>query len=146
MKRRCLFPVTVCYLFWACLSFAGTKTYTVEGEITFNGTGNIFVSLVTEELFGKKYEGVREKILVVTENESGSGRIRFSFDGVDTGVYGIRCYQDENENGELDGGLFGPTEPWGMSFRHDRPTRWPTFENISFEVIEDVRDLTIVLK
>jgi hypothetical protein len=72
MKRRCLFPVTVCYLFWACLSFAGTKTYTVEGEITFNGTGNIFVSLVTEELFGKKYEGSEKKSLSLRKTNPGA--------------------------------------------------------------------------
>jgi uncharacterized protein (DUF2141 family) len=147
MKKRSLFLITVlCVLTSLPYLFADSKTYTVEGEIVFSGTGNIFVSLVTEEFFGQKYEGVRKQILIITQKESEMGQAPFSFCGVEEGTYGIRCYQDENGNGELDGGLFGPTEPWGMSFRHDRPSRWPKFENISFEVIEDVRDLTIALK
>ncbi len=147
MKQGIFFLMAAIF-FLGCVRFclADSDTYVVEGEIIFRGTGNIFVSLVTEELFGQKYEGVKKQILIVTEKESDSGRVRFSFSGVEGGIYGIRCYQDENGNGELDGGLFGPTEPWEMSFRGDRPSRWPKFENISFEVFEDVRDLAITLK
>ena len=147
MKRRCLYLMTAFFVLVSTrCSFADSKTFTVVGELVFNSTGNIFVSLVTEELFGQKYEGVQKQILIVTEKESDSGRVHFSFSGVEAGIYGIRCYQDENGNEELDGGLFGPIEPWGMSFRDDRPSRWPKYENISFEVHEDFHAVTIILK
>ena len=147
MKRRSLFIMTAFFvLVSARCSFADSKTFTVEGEVVFGSTGSIFVSLVTEELFGTKYEGVRKAVLAITAKESERGRVRFSFTRIETGIYGIRCYQDENGNGVLDGGLFGPTEPWGMSFRQERPSRWPTFDNIAFEVSEDACNITIILK
>jgi uncharacterized protein (DUF2141 family) len=44
------------------------------------------------------------------------GPIELVFDRVPHGLYAVRCYLDENENGKIDTGAFGiPTEPYGIS-------------------------------
>jgi uncharacterized protein (DUF2141 family) len=127
-------------------SHAQSELFTVEGEVLFSETGDIYITLVTEQLFGTPYEGARKSLITVGEEELKAGCVRFRFMGVDAGVYGIRCYQDVNGNGELDRGLFGPSEPWGMSWQQEKPSRWPKFENIAFEVKVDIRDIKILLQ
>ncbi len=62
------------------------------------------------------------------------------------GMYGIRCFLDKNGNGKLDSGLFGPTEPWGMSFKNGRPFGMPSFNDICFEVKTDKSNIFIEVK
>jgi len=35
----------------------------------------------------------------------------FVFNDVKAGIYGIRCFQDQNNDGKLNIGMFGPSEP-----------------------------------
>ena len=35
----------------------------------------------------------------------------FAFHNVPEGIYGIRCFQDNNNNGKLDKDFFSPSEP-----------------------------------
>ncbi len=50
------------------------------------------------------------------------------FENIPLGVYGISTYQDENDNGKLDTGLFGiPKEPYASSrgaFGYFGPPKW----------------------
>ena len=61
-------------------------------------------------------------------------KVSFKFEGIQKGTYGIRCFQDENGNGKLGKGMFGPKEPWGMSWQGDKPAKWPKFKHIAFNV------------
>jgi uncharacterized protein (DUF2141 family) len=65
-----------------------------------------------------------------------SKKIAYEFLSVLGGTYGIRCFQDLNGNGKLDKGLFGPSEPWALSWTVKKRFP-PRFNDISFDLHED---------
>ena len=94
---------------------------------------------------GQKALQESEKVLA-KEKEIAENKVRFSFQNVEKGTYGIRCFQDLNGDGKLNKGMFGPSEPWGMSWKEEKVLRWPGFDKISFEVNSDIKNLRIVLE
>ncbi len=118
---------------------AGPEIYTVSGEILYDGSAEVTVMLVDEDTFGVRQEGLQVRI-----PEPEGGRLIFVFTGIPPGRYGIRCFADENGNGELDGGAFGPKEPWGMSWQGEPKRGIPRFRDISFDVRSDI-SVTVVL-
>lgn len=69
-----------------------------------------------------------------------------TFTDVAPGTYAIQSYHDENGNGDIDMGFFGPKEPWGYS-TNPRPRMGPnTFDDAAFEVNADDVSLTIQLR
>lgn len=119
-----------------------TAAYVVQGEIFYHGSAVLLIYLVDEESFSRKGEGLQVLRLDI---EAGEGRVPFEFRDVPPGVYGIRCFADENGNGELDGGAFGPKEPWGMSWQGEARRGIPRFRDISFQVEADSA-LNIILR
>jgi len=111
--------------------------FTVYGECQVTGRGVLHVFLVDERCFALPMSC----ILAATTTLDGSGpktrRVAFAFP-VPQGTYGIRCFLDVNGNGALDRGLFGPIEPWGMSWRVGRLAGFPRFADICFVVAGDV--------
>lgn len=142
-----LLQLLLCGSFVICPSqvFAQLSKYTVEGKILFEGTGDIHIFLVTEERFKTPLEGLQELVLEIGPDEIRKKKAFFRLEGVEQGRYGIRCFQDVNGNGKLDKGLFGPSEPWGMSWQRKKPSGWPRFKGIAFEVNSNIRDIRIEL-
>jgi uncharacterized protein (DUF2141 family) len=68
----------------------------------------------------------------------------FSFT-VPAGEWALSAYEDNNENGTLDIGLFGPTEPSGF-WRAFHAWRKPTFKDVSSVITGDTSGLDIQLK
>ena len=125
--------------------FAQAEGFSIEGELLFNKTGDIYISLVNEEIFGTPLTGIQKYIIKIGPDEIERNRVAYKFENVAPGVYGIRCFQDVNGNGILDKGTFGPKEPWGMSWQGDKPARWPRFKHICFEVTANITNLKIDL-
>jgi uncharacterized protein (DUF2141 family) len=144
MKTRLL--VAVFCMFFPAFSAQGQGvTYTVSGKIIFDKKGDIYVYLVTEDDFNTPFTGIQSLVLTTTLQVSKKREVLFSFEQVEAGKYGIRCFQDVNGNGKLDRGLAGPKEPWGMSWQGDKPGKWPGFSHIEFDVKEDIHDVVIEL-
>ncbi|MCF8232347.1 MAG: DUF2141 domain-containing protein [Bacteroidales bacterium] len=96
----------------------------------------IHLFLLTEKTFKRPYTGIKEIKRAVT---GGDGeKVHFVIRGVEEGVYALRCYLDENNNGELDTFLMIPTEPWCLSWKEGQRKVPPRFKNISFEVKKDI--------
>ena len=125
---------------------ASQHTYEIEGLIAFPGDGTIYVYLVDEEAFEKPLTGIQTIVIDPDERQVTDKIARFRFDGVPAGTYGIRSFQDTNGDGKLNKGVFGPSEPWGMSWKASKPSRWPRFDQIAFDVSADVVNLLIELK
>ncbi len=152
MKNMLISCVLCCIVLFPVLLWAETEKeeFTVSGEISFPKTGDLYVELVTEEQYQHDDEDGPETpfalIIAVGEEEEKSKTVSFEFEGVPEGTYGIRVFQDVNGNGELDAGMFGPKEPWGM-YRPKRPKfRGPKFEEIAFEVKEDLTEIQFDIK
>lgn len=113
------------------LSYEGIsqETYRIFGEIhspTRNGI--IYIYLIDYECFNIPSYGIDTVVIDVN-----SDKANYTFTSVNKGVYGIRCFQDLNGNMKLDKGLFGPTEPWALTWKGKKRFP-PKFEDISFEL------------
>jgi uncharacterized protein (DUF2141 family) len=109
-------------------------------------TGKLYICLVTEEIFKTPMRCYRGLIITVNKDIIAMKRAPFAFTGIPAGRYGIRCFLDQNNNGKLDRGMLGPTEPWGMSWKEKRVFQWPRFSDISFDVQSDIGNLKIELE
>jgi uncharacterized protein (DUF2141 family) len=128
---------------------ACSPCYQVGGEIILKEIkkqGDLHVMLVTEESFNKALQGFRKLILKIGQGEIKEKKVPFMFPDIPPGRYGIRCFLDEDGNGKLNRGAFGPSEPWGMSWQGKKPLGWPKFKYIAFDVERDVKDIRIVVE
>jgi uncharacterized protein (DUF2141 family) len=81
----------------------------------------------------------------VEEVDFDAGRAtRYTF-LVPRGRWAISAYEDRNENGILDMGLFGPREPNGF-WRQFRGRHKPHFDEVAMPVDHDIADANIVLR
>ena len=126
----------------SCLTLNAQELFTISGSIAYKGEEPVYVYLVDEEIAKIPFTGIQT--LVLTPAESG-GTLPFSFISITAGTYGIRCFQDTNKNGELDRGMFGPKEPWGMSWQGEKPRKWPRWDDFSFELITNIGGIDIIL-
>ncbi|HEX4308820.1 MAG TPA: DUF2141 domain-containing protein [Acidobacteriaceae bacterium] len=63
---------------------------------------------------------------------------------VRAGRWALSAFEDENDNGKLDMGAFGPKEPSGF-WRPFHAWRKPRFDDVAAEVDRDVTDADIRL-
>jgi uncharacterized protein (DUF2141 family) len=128
---------------------ACSPCYQVGGEIILKEIkkqGDLHVMLVTEESFNKPLQGFRKIIIDIGEKEIREKKVSFKFTQIPRGTYGIRCFLDQDKNGKLNRGAFGPSEPWCMSWQGKKPLGWPKFKYIAFDVERDVTDTRIVVE
>jgi uncharacterized protein (DUF2141 family) len=75
---------------------------------------------------------------------SGQTAPRFQFT-LRPGRWTVSAYEDRNENGVLDMGLFGPKEPSGF-WRPFNGWHKPRFEEVASDVNHDILDANVALK
>jgi uncharacterized protein (DUF2141 family) len=68
----------------------------------------------------------------------------FAF-SVPAGEWAVSAFEDVNENGKLDLGLFGPKEPSGF-WRVFKAWRKPAFKDVSMSVTRDMPGVEVHLK
>ncbi len=139
-----------CLLLLPASTLAQKAGFTIEGEIEFTKTGNIFAKLVNKYQFttdGNKKKNPKRGIFIkIGEKELKAKKVSFIFEKVPKGTFGIEVFQDVNGNQKLDFGMFGAKEPWGM-YRSSRPGfRAPKFEEIAFEVKQNIKGIKIEVK
>jgi len=134
-----LFPLLV-----AVVEFQ-QQTNTVSGSCYVQDTGVLYIYLVDAETFKKPLTGLQKIVQKIILDGNHTKKISFTFNGVNTGVYGVRCFIDKDGNGKLNRGFLGPSEPWGMSSR-ERPKGIPSFSDICFKVDKSVENIIIQVK
>jgi uncharacterized protein (DUF2141 family) len=117
------------------------EQYSISGSVLVKKAGILYIYLVDEEQFSIPLTGIRE--IRKSLKEKREQKISFSFSGIPEGDYGIRVYVDANGNGKLDRGLFGPSEPWGMSWQGEPKKGIPQFEDIVFHVECNIENILI---
>lgn len=130
-------------LFIAVMLPAENSGFSVSGKINISLQKSVYIYLVDEESLKIPFTGFMELKIMPEKEDLHKGFIFFEFNNVPAGIYGIRIFQDKNENGKLDKGLFGPTEPWGLSWNDDKYFGWPKFNDYCFAVSADKKDLVI---
>jgi uncharacterized protein (DUF2141 family) len=64
-----------------------------------------------------------------------SGNATFQFSGLAARSYAVVVFHDKNDNGIIDHGMFGPSEPLGFSggYKLSMLSGLPTFDKLKFE-------------
>lgn len=116
----------------------------ISGQIHINQPGIIFIYLVDEQSSQIPLSG---SLLTIepSKDDVDAGFVSFLFSNLEQGTYGIRCFQDLNDNGKLDKGLFGPSEPWGFSWNKQTHNIRPIFLDYCYRVDGDVINIEIYL-
>jgi len=87
---------------------AQDRIFTIELEITAlrNDEGKVAIQLLNES----------EAVVKELYAEISGGKCKVTFGSLSPGHYALQYYHDENNNGEMDTGLFGiPKEGYGFS-------------------------------
>lgn len=119
---------------------AQKDSYEISGNIYLpdnyepSSEDEIHLFLLTEETFKRPYTGIKTIKRAVTNGE----KVHFVINNVTVGTYALRCFLDENNNGELDTFLIIPKEPWCLSWKEGRRKVPPRFIDVSFEVKDDI--------
>ena len=109
----------------------------LSGEISgMSGAHTIRVALWNEL-------GFLQKPIQEVRFKAGSSP-RFTFE-VPRGRWAVSAYEDRNENGVLDMGLFGPKEPYGF-WRSIQGRHKPHFDDVAMLVDRDTTDANIALR
>ena len=111
------------------LLIAFVAAASVSGRVSgFTGTHTVWVALWSPSGFlDKPAQGLRFDAGV-------EPAFRFEVDG---GRWALSAYEDVNENGVCDQGMFGPKEPTGFSVPFHK-WRKPVFEDVAFAAQGDV--------
>ena len=112
-------------------------SFSIVINVSTRHEGELHLFLVDAETFKKKNSGIKNISKHISKNDSTSTLLQFHFENVPGGEYGIRCYIDKNMNGTLDMGMFGPKEPYGISWNGKKVNGPPKFKDISFELKGD---------
>ncbi len=107
---------------------AGAVTLEIVVANVRNNNGHVRVAVCAREDFLK--ESCRYN--AEAPSRAGETTVRVA---VPPGTWAVQAYQDENDNGKIDRGLFGrPTE--GVGFSRDAPFRFgpPTYEDAAFQL------------
>lgn len=124
----------------AHLSIAQNRLEVVVKNVK-EAKGNVRVGIFKDEKTFLK-EAVIGKVVKAT-----TGEVTVVFDNVPAGTYAVSVIHDENENGELDSGMFGiPKE--GFGFGNDAMGTFgpPSFQKASIIIGEEPKIISIGLK
>ena len=113
------------------------RTVTISGEVHgASHTHTVYVALWAERGF------LAQPIQEIRIEPGHDARFRFA---VAPGRWAISAYEDRNENGLLDMGLFGPKEPSGF-WRPFRGKHKPHFDEVVVAVDRDCADVVVALR
>ena len=129
------------------ISASAGAEHVVAGTITgIEEDGELFVAIFDErgwEAAPDFQEGFVEGRSYRVESERS---VEFRIEDVPAGTYAVRAFLDENGNEELDMGMLGPKEPWGVYKASGRIIGPPRFGSLAFEVSSDVENANFTLR
>jgi uncharacterized protein (DUF2141 family) len=116
---------------------APSQSITISGKVSgASGRHSVYIALWDESGFLQKPV---QQVLIKPGTEPA-----FQF-RVPAGAWSISAYEDTNENGKLDMGIFGPKEPSGF-YRPFHQWHKPRFNEVSFRADRDTPGIDIALR
>ncbi len=155
MKKTIMLLGMICVLSTASL-LSAQERFTVSGVIAFPKTGKLVITLMTEAEYQRHEQEDRDQqqpnmpqltqTIEIDKEHAAQKSAAFTFKDVPAGAYAIFCYQDVNNNGKLDEGMFGPKEPHGTYLAEKGGFGPPKFDEIKFDIKQDTTDIAMTLK
>lgn len=138
--KRILNSMIVAALAAGVAGQAAAADLTVRVEGVEDNSGTFHVAVFDADGWVDN-EAVAGSIVAVEEGAE------LTFTGLAPGIYGIKLYQDVDENGELNLGMWGiPSEPYGFSNDVSARMGPPKFKRARFELTEAGAVQTITLQ
>lgn len=143
MKKQIIYILVIFTIFKQ--QVATQELFDISGRINLKKSGNLTIKLETnseniDDYFSQSYE------IEISNEDVELGYIEFYLADIPGDTYSIIVLQDVNGNGIFDIGKFGPSEPWG-NYRWARPSfRGATFEEMAFELNDDLRNIVISIR
>jgi uncharacterized protein (DUF2141 family) len=138
LSPEIIIAIAACLVLFTMLArAAASSTIDLSGKV-IGGSGKhtIYVALwVAQSFLVRPIQQIR------IEPTSGPD---FHF-RIPVGRWALRAFEDENENGVLDMGHFGPKEPSGF-WRPFRVWRKPHFDDVATQVDHDTTDADVKLR
>lgn len=123
MKKLCLgLLLGLSSFLWAQKADIQVKIKGVETD-----KGKVLIALFNDDKEFPKGE-VYRKVEVIAQKNG----LTYTFKGVDKGIYAVAVLHDENNNGKMDIGMFGPKEAYGFSNNARGILSPPSFDKASF--------------
>ena len=134
------------FIFFNSLSFLfPSNSLTIKGKISnITGEFDVYIALFNQE---KNWLNPKNSVkkMIVKSNQIKNKKVFFQFTQLKPGFYAISTFEDVDSNGQLNEGLFGPTEPFGF-FKNYEPTFGaPEFKDCSFEIKKKITKIQIPL-
>jgi uncharacterized protein (DUF2141 family) len=143
--------ISIVFLFAVSAVSYSQEKFSVSGEVKFpKNKGVIILMLNTQEEFEDREPPPTERKLMIKPDtqELKAKRVSFKFVDVPKSSYAIRCFQDLNENGEMDymeaSSIRHPTEPYGFS--GPNIPMGIVWSDAKFEVDKDISGIEIELR
>lgn len=146
MKKMIIIVFAIFFLFMTLV--AEVPLYSVKGKIHYQKQGVIYLFLLNEELYQAKNnrQTPYQLSIVIGPEQLKDKSVSFEIPNVPRGRYCLVCYQDINDNKQLDKGLFCPTEPWCIYNKPQGAMGRPQFKDIAFYVVKDISAIEIELQ
>lgn len=140
-----LFCVVVVLIPGLCYSKdSNDSTFTVKGTISnYKPNAAIYFAMYASQKEFKERKFYRK--LWYKKDNLPQDTIHFQFTGIIKGYYIIVGYQDIDGNGDINMGLFGPTEPY-RAYLPNYGIFGPKFSKCKFLVDRDIDTVSIVFK
>lgn len=120
---------------------AASTGYNVAGTISgVDEEGTLYVAIFDRRAWNDTPDFEQGYVQGRSYPVDAGGTVSYRFEDVPAGVYAIRAFLDQNGNEDLDMGMLGPREPWGVYEASGRILGPPRFDNLAFEVESDVAD------
>lgn len=139
MSQRCRRAGLILLWIGLCAGSTGNAdvaTFRLSGTVT-GGSGKHAIHVALWDAAGFLVKPVREITIAPGEARD------FHFE-VPAGRWALSAYEDENGNGKLDMGLFGPKEPSGF-WRPFHGWHKPRFDEVATEIDQDTTGAEIRL-
>lgn len=134
--------ILVLFAFTVYAQDAEPETYNLRVEFTGinNDTGVIMAALVNSQ---DNYDN--NEMFIGKAGIISNGSSEILFENIPAGMYAVKAYHDENENGELDTNFLGiPSEDYGFSNDARGSFGPPSWEDASF-MLESNKEIKINL-
>lgn len=125
------------------LETEGEKT-TIAVTVLCASSGTLRVDLVDEATFVDPSRPLKRAERAIGEAELPCS-VTVVFSGLAAGRYALRAFIDQNGDERLNGGIFGPTESWALSWAAGPKRGIPRFEDIAFAAGPGVKEVSLRL-
>ncbi len=140
-KMRKILTVLVILIGTVAQIFGDEADFTLGGTVVVQSHGDLVFGVYDKDGY-EQMKPVKRICIKYDGSDAEKRSVPFLLQNIKPGQYVIACFQDENGNGKLDIGLFGPKEPWGVFNMKKKPIFGkPSYDDVVIKVSSNIKNL-----